>query len=863
MELKKLKYHSLDFLRISIPILIIGFIILLLFLLTNIFLSFSSESFQYSIFLYFGFILIILTIYLFFHNNFYGNDVYFQLEFLSEISIKLILFLSMLLIIFIPPLPFSQPLIIWDQIKFLNIIKGISFTIILMFLPGSCIFNLFLKDIDLVSKFKTDNFLVKITIYPLLSIFFIGSSIIILDFIKIESFELFSIVLVLEVIILYVLDTILTFKRWNKKPIKKNKFWLTQIKFSKTTSIILIISIGISLISIGINLSMKYLIPGDAWGIFRFADSLDDLNKRHSYPYFWSYTSFGFSILSGLPLINVNVLLAPFCYLYVMTFYFFFKALLYKFKDKYAILSTIFVSIYSGFYFWLNLNPLSDLVLFGEFYFNYKGVALYFIFFALAIFIFTVRNNDDLSSNGIIKNGNFKLIIFSAFFIMISYMTYIIPLLTGLIFIIIYILFSNSKNNKSLYMNTIILIIILITFFVIYDILTNFNQSFLFYILFVSLLKNFISPSFLSGLIQYLIYIFIFGILILAIIIMIIKSKLNSIKISIRKKYLDYLFYLVNLIFFCFLMVFIFLNIFDFRGNNSILYYIDLIFSNISLIGVIAVFLSYYCFQKDKNLFKILIFNILFSILYASIIFIRTYGFYVLPSIFPQDFSQANVDFSFNWFSRNWIYAIPSFTILASIGIISLKKRLKRIMFFKLKNKGMASTLKLILTLSLITILSTNYVFGGLYWGNKERQIKDSEVEFFSWIHEKFPENSTVLTEVYLYRTITYFGGSKNTIFFYEFEKNLNGSLNLDDFRNKIIPFLKEENINYFIHYKFEFIEDNKDEIRISKIYRFLTPEILSNIENYLIPNFYNQTIYENKDLTLHYAPYFNFTYNS
>lgn len=80
--------------------------------------------------------------------------------------------------------------------------------------------------------------------------------------------------------------------------------------------------------------------------------------------------------------------------------------------------------------------------------------------------------------------------------------------------------------------------------------------------------------------------------------------------------------------------------------------------------------------------------------------------------------------------------------------------------------------------------------------------------------------------------------------------------------RNEIIPFLKEENVSYFIHYEYNFIKDNKEEIRISKFYQFLTPEILSNIENYLIPDFYNQTIYENKDLTLYYAPYFNFTYN-
>lgn len=266
----------------------------------------------------------------------------------------------MSLTIFIPPLPFSQPLIIWDKIGLLNLIRGICFALGLMFLPGSCLYNLFFQGISLSDKFKTDNFLLKITLYPLLSIAFIGSSILILDFININSLELYSVILFSEIITLYLLDIIFRIKKQKGKAQKIIRFNLTKIKISKTTFIILLIAIGISLISIGINVSLKYLIPGDAWGIFRFADSINDFSEKQYYPYFWSYTSFGFSILSGLPLINVNVLLAPFCYLYVLTQYFFFKALLYKFNDKYAILSTIFVSIFSGFYFWLNLNPLSD-----------------------------------------------------------------------------------------------------------------------------------------------------------------------------------------------------------------------------------------------------------------------------------------------------------------------------------------------------------------------------------------------------------------------------------------------------------------------------------------------------------------------
>lgn len=411
-------------------------------------------------------------------------------------------------------------------------------------------------------------------------------------------------------------------------------------------------------------------------------------------------------------------------------------------------------------------------------------------------------------------------------------------------------------------MNTIILLILLIIIFFVYDFISNFNQSYLFYIFFAELLENFIYPSILSELIKYSAIIFLVGFFIFTYIMMIIKKKVNLGKKSINKKYLDYLLYLIILIFLGLFMVYSALNIFKFRKSNWILYYIDLIFGNLGIIGVIAISLSYYSFQKDRALFKILVVNILFSILYASIVFIRTYGFYILPSIFPQDFSQKNVDFSFYWFSRNWIYAIPSLAILTSIGIISLKKRLQRNRLFKLRNKEMRNALNLTLTLSLITLITSNFIIGGLYWGNKERQIKDSEIEFFSWKHEKFPENSTVLTEVYLLRIINFFSGCKNTIYFYEFEKNNNGSLNLDDFRTQIILFLKEENVSYFIHYEFDFIKDYKDNIRISKIYEFLTPEILYNIENYLIPKFYNQTIYENKDLTIYYAPYFNFTHN-
>ena len=113
-----------------------------------------------------------------------------------------------------------------------------------------------------------------------------------------------------------------------------------------------------------------------------------------------------------------------------------------------------------------------------------------------------------------------------------------------------------------------------------------------------------------------------------------------------------------------------------------------------------------------------------------------------------NDFSQESVEFSFYWFFRNWIYAIPSLAILASIGVISFKKRLHRMKLFKLNNRKIRRILRLSLTFFLITLFSSNFIIGGLHWGNKERQIKDSEVEFFSWMHEKFPKGSTLLTEV-------------------------------------------------------------------------------------------------------------------
>ncbi|MFX1500697.1 MAG: hypothetical protein ACFFDH_07000, partial [Promethearchaeota archaeon] len=147
----------------------------------------------------------------------------------------------------------------WKEIKFLNLVRGFVFLMTSSYLPGSCIFNIFFKNSELNKRFKVDSFLLKITIYPLLSFSLLGLLVLIFDQAKFNK-EIIGIVLFLIIILLFFLELII--QKLRKQKIK-NLF--IKVRISKITILIMLISIGILLLSIGIAIEENYLIPGDSW----------------------------------------------------------------------------------------------------------------------------------------------------------------------------------------------------------------------------------------------------------------------------------------------------------------------------------------------------------------------------------------------------------------------------------------------------------------------------------------------------------------------------------------------------------------------------------------------------------------------
>lgn len=74
-----------------------------------------------------------------------------------------------------------------------------------------------------------------------------------------------------------------------------------------------------------------------------------------------------------------------------------------------------------------------------------------------------------------LNTEEFKVIILSAFFLIYSYMIYLIPLLAGFYLIFLYCLFSNKKKKN--FQIFFYFIIFLFLFFIAFDILTNFFLS--------------------------------------------------------------------------------------------------------------------------------------------------------------------------------------------------------------------------------------------------------------------------------------------------------------------------------------------------------------------------------------------------
>ena len=211
-------------------------------------------------------------------------------------------------------------------------------------------------------------------------------------------------------------------------------------------------------------------------------------------------------------------------------------------------------------------------------------------------------------------------------------------------------------------------------------------------------------------------------------------------------------------------------------------------------------------------------------------------------TIFLGDISNENIYYSIYWFNRIFYYSIIPLCVLASIGFIKLIKILKNNpKFSKIFTKKRRKTFIKFLSFSLLIFLvHTNLVITGIRLGNKNKAIEDEKIEVIIWISEHIPRGSNFLIDDLddaLLRGIHAMADCYLHLIKSYFKSDVNETENIEDIDNLI-----DNKIKYLM---------------ISEEYIDETDKRATFVLTYLIPNFYNDTLYRSDEYRIYYAPYF------
>lgn len=785
------------------------FIVLYFLFLANLFIF--PNNFKISIVLLIGFAIIIIGVFYFFINielTDGKNKIVTNFKMIDENSIKIILIILMFITFFIPPVSFTETIIDWNQIGFFNYLRAIIFLAGCTFIPGACIFKILFPNNKLHEKFNVEPFLLKITIYPILSLAFLGSITFFLDQSGLLR-EYFVFVLFIIIIILFAIDQLR-----NKNYLKLKS---TEIKLSKYTCLILFMAIGIIIIALGIHLSSKYLIPGDSWRGITSASLIGKLDispvdDTSNYAIYWGYISFSLSVLSGLPYININVMLFPFLYLFITSTYLFMKAILHNLREVYIVLSTILVVTFSELFYIFNVDliqakySISSLLFDGILNFRYKSFATFLLLISMALFIITVKTSRNLDKKLTLRTDEFSIIALASFFLLQSYMIYFLPAIAGISLIFLYCLLSNKKKQDfKFFLNFWLILITLFIFFDLYSvfffswipstlfsnflgapvyvkadlyIIRRFLTSILIYsILIGSFILFFLIDRFLISnlsknrkkeiviikiipIIRYILFLISLPVIVVKEILFNISSKKLQ-KVKKKKEYINIrfnikpkitseaIFILILFVFSVLLEIQIFFNILIDVGENFFLFYLNVFFINIGFIGLLGIYLSYFTFKKNKQLFYLLLLWGIVIYGLASLFIFK--GWFQYPNTPPSEIPEEEFFYMTYWYDRIWHYLIIPISIFSSIGIIRLKTYLKSKRSTKLRNGQLKFNPNLILTSIIIFLSFSNTIIAGMYWDNRDNQfdyyIKDEDAQIIGWVSENIPSGSNILID--------------------------------------------------------------------------------------------------------------------
>jgi hypothetical protein len=740
------------------------YIFIVLFFITLSIIYAFPNYYEVSVIVLAGYALIIVVFFLVVCNPDNNDKLIFQKKkILDENSIKNIVILLMIFTFIIPPISFSEVIIDWNQISFLNFFRSIIFLIGCAFLPGACIYNLLFSEKTLPELFNVEPFLVKITIYPIISFIFLGISTLILDFFGLIR-NLFAVILFLLILMLFFLD--LVKKRLNDGKIM-TKIRTSEIQISMNTARLLLIMLGIILIALGTLFSTPYLIAGDRWRGIEAANNVGRTEygpfvDSNNYPKFWGVISFSLSVLSGIPYININCLLFLFVYLFATSIYLLMKAILSEFDSKYALLATILVLIFSELVYTLDFGK--EVYRYGSFFmytcmiqFSYHSFAFFSVFTAMALFIGVIKN-PKRGEKSIFTRENIMILFLVSIFLLTSLIIYFLPLIAGFSLILIYCLFYNNKErNLKLFLLFWFFFVILYIFL---DILTSFFFSWIvsgtissyFGITLYPQMYPYLTRRSINGFIIFILliisFLFFFIIYIYSSIISSVfrkYSKSENIKLKIASgqiKRRSFFIFLIVLIFFSISLVFGIKNVFSIHSSQDLMnYYLSLVFLNIGFIGILGVYLSYYCYKKDKKTFYIMFTwsCIMFGL--ASLLIFKEWIFNYpnnnIQEIQSEDFFLLNI-----WFSRVWYYSIIPLSLFSAVGIIYLKRYFKSKNFIEKSNKLLKQYSSLSLASFFIVLTLSNSILVSMYWNNYNF-FPDEDAHIIGWVTENIPTRDT------------------------------------------------------------------------------------------------------------------------
>ncbi|MFW9971883.1 MAG: hypothetical protein ACFFDF_16970 [Candidatus Odinarchaeota archaeon] len=704
-----------------------------------------------------------------------------KIKFVNENTIKFTLLILMISSFLIPNIDFSYSIMSWTEIPIMNYIRLFVLIISCSYLPGSSILNLLNLRLETIKKYNINIKMFKITAYPLISFSTLGIVAMLFDFFNFSRSNII-LSLICFVIILVLFDF---FMQFLKRPRQKTNSSLTEMKISRTSIIFIIIIIAIIISSFQIFIASKYLLETDAmksasYSYFVGSKSSESLFRVSSA--FWGYITFSLSILCGIPAINLLAFLFIFSYLYVTTFYIFLKVILSDLGKKYVLLSIIIFLINSCLFLGFEINTgrfhTSPLAEYGYFYFTYKSFSFYSLFISLTLFIIGCRERK-VDNN---RKSNI-LLLFSAFFLLVSLMIYYLPIIPGILFIISYIISNKKLKRKFNILFTFFLFFSIL--FIILDILCYFCFSWYSIWWLMKFLGT--GPIFESGsdffrlannaLLFYLLLAIFLSFLKFFDILLRKRRKISTMIRNYYPQQKKRIFFIIVIILFSSLLFYIFyfqhyflystLDINYIRSQNPIIhttiqtydmtffnFYISYLISQIGIFGVLSLFLGYFSYNKNSSLFKTLTFWFIFLIINASLLLYRIW--ILNPSQLLIGFPPENLADSLYWFERNWFCLIVPTSILSAIGLIELVAWIQRLkskvnVYFKLKqNKRRLLSFfnSFFLNLLFFFLIFTSFsriAINGFYWYNVPWYIQDDEAQILGWTSKNIPSNSNIL----------------------------------------------------------------------------------------------------------------------